>query len=295
VIQLKKIMLVVFSLAFSSCSQQSKIEEVGFSDCSIPESLGRFVDIPAGDYIQAESPVYSEEGIATRVQIAAFRMQAHEVTVGQFAAFVDDTGYVTELERGIEEARDEAGSALFSSNEGSEGSWGLDATVSWRSGPTALENYPVVHVTYNDALQYAQWAGARLPTEREWEYASWLGLPDKKNATSGAFNDQGTPIANTWQGLFPLVDQGVDGFKGIAPVGCFAPSKVGAFDMIGNVWEWTSSPFSSNSHTIKGGSFLCAPNFCRRYRPAARQPHESNFSSNHIGFRVVKDLVLVEK
>ncbi|MEC8179294.1 MAG: SUMF1/EgtB/PvdO family nonheme iron enzyme, partial [Pseudomonadota bacterium] len=93
----------------------------------------------------------------------------------------------------------------------------------------------------------------------------------------------------TWQGVFPILDRALDGFSGPAPVGCFAPSEIGLSDMIGNVWEWTDTPFGQDAYTIKGGSFLCADNFCRRYRPAARQPQDVDFSTNHIGFRVVRD------
>ena len=135
--------------------------------------------------------------------------------------------------------------------------------------------------------------GGRLPTEPEWEFAAQLGLEDQSNSTSGAYDRTGRPIANTWQGIFPLLDRGTDGHKGIAPVGCFALSTIGLSDMIGNVWEWTSSTHgagsSSQIFTIKGGSFLCANNYCRRYQPAAREGHEKDFSTNHIGFRVVID------
>jgi len=288
---LKKIIVVFFSVIFlGACEKKNNIELV--NQCSdSPAIVGRFVEIPAGEYTQSASPVYSEERISKTVKITGFYIQAHEVTVGQFAKFVNDTGYITDVERSIAETRHGAGTALFTEpNENSSGQWSLSTVSSWQVGPTALENYPVVHVSYNDAKQYAKWAGGRLPSEKEWEYVAWLGLPDKSDQNSGAYNKDGKPIANTWQGVFPVIDQGSDGFKGVAPVGCFAADKVNLFDMIGNVWEWTSSPFSNKTHTIKGGSFLCSSNFCGRYRPAARQPHESDFSSNHIGFRVVKDL-----
>ena len=113
--------------------------------------------------------------------------------------------------------------------------------------------------------------------------------PEPSDPASGAYRD-GTPRANTWQGVFPVVDLGTDGFQGASPVGCFEPDQLGLYDMIGNVWEWTDTPYATARHTIKGGSFLCADNFCRRYRPAARQPQETDFSSNHIGFRIVRDL-----
>jgi formylglycine-generating enzyme required for sulfatase activity len=152
----------------------------------------------------------------------------------------------------------------------------------------ALPNHPVVHVSLRDALAYAQWAGGRLPTELEWEYAASLGLADIGRPDSGAYDINGVPIANTWQGVFPIIDSGKDGFKGSSPVGCFAPSKIGLYDMIGNVWEWTDTPSGKSTHLIKGGSFLCANNFCKRYRPAARQSQEIDFSTNHIGFRIIK-------
>jgi len=179
---------------------------------------------------------------------------------------------------------------------GAESLWQLIPGATWRSpsGPgsdlDALLDHPVVHVSQADASAYAQWAGGRLPSEVEWEYAASLGLRSPERPDSGAYTASGDPIANTWQGVFPVIDSAEDGFKGTAPVGCFAPSEIGTYDMIGNVWEWTDTPYAPAQHTLKGGSYLCADNFCRRYRPAARQPQDSDFSTNHIGFRIVKDL-----
>ena len=146
-----------------------------------------------------------------------------------------------------------------------------------------------MHISLNDARAYAKWAGGRLPTELEWEYAASLGLPDRTRADSGAYDKQGKPIANTWQGVFPIINTEEDKFSGTSPVGCFPPSRTQLYDMIGNVWEWTDTPVTKSSHLIKGGSFLCANNFCKRYRTAARQSQDDDFSTNHLGFRIVMD------
>lgn len=187
-----------------------------------------------------------------------------------------------------------------------------------------LERHPVVHVAYEDAEAYARWAGKELPTEAEWEYAARGGL-EGKNFTWGDEDVQFTkPMANTWQGEFPYQNLMVDGYEGTAPVGSFAPNGYGLYDMAGNVWEWTSDWYvahldeSANkvktcctSHVnprvvspeqsydpcqpqikiprkvLKGGSHLCAPNYCLRYRPAARQPQMIDTGMNHLGFRCI--------
>jgi formylglycine-generating enzyme required for sulfatase activity len=248
------------------------------------------VQITPGSFVKGSAPIYPEEVSDMRVQVDAFWIQTHEVTNAQYQAFVDATGYVTEVEQGILAGGVGAGSAVFlhpDEADPNSATWTLDPTATWRSEQDRT-NAPVVHITKGDAEDYAEWAGGRLPNEVEWEYAAQLGLPDPDDPVSGAYGEQG-PRANTWQGIFPIDDTGDDGFQGIAEVGCFEPDRLGLYDMIGNVWEWTDTPYGDATHTIKGGSFLCANNFCRRYRPAARQPQETNFSSNHIGFRIVRD------
>ena len=187
-----------------------------------------------------------------------------------------------------------------------------------------LEKHPVVHVAYEDADAYAKWAGKELPTEAEWEYAARGGL-EGKHFTWGDEDVQFTkPMANTWQGEFPHQNLLVDKYEGTAPVGSFAPNGYGLYDMAGNVWEWTSdwyvahldesankvktcctthvnprvvSPEQSYDpcqpqikiprKVVKGGSHLCAPNYCLRYRPAARQPQMIDTGMSHIGFRCI--------
>ncbi len=256
------------------------------------DSLGAFVDIPGGGFILGDHPHYPEEGPPQRVFVSPFRLQMHEVTNSQFAAFVSATGYVTEAERN-------GGSALFqeTTTPGDLMSWWrLDAQASWKTpggaGTTldGLALHPVVHVSLNDARAYAAWAGGRLPTEVEWEYAASLGLFDPDDPRSGMRAPNGDARANVWTGFFPLADDGEDGFAGLAPVGCFQPGLTGAYDMIGNVWEWTETPFAPGTprFTIKGGSYLCSDNYCQRYRVAARDSLELDFSSSHVGFRIVQ-------
>jgi sulfatase modifying factor 1 len=262
------------------------------------DQIGAFVAVPEGGFVKGDNAIYPEEEPAANVHVAAFSIQAHEVTNRQFEAFVAATGYVTDSERTSASADPGGGSALFvmPSDGGRPGDWMLMRNATWKTpeGPgsniDARMDQPVVHVSLNDARAYARWAGGRLPSEEEWEYAASLGMPDPRNPTSGAYDAQGKPIANTWQGMFPVMNEGADGFVGASPAGCFPASKIGLYDMMGNVWEWTETPYAQGRHTIKGGSYLCAENFCKRYRSAARQGQEIDFSSNHIGFRIVKDV-----
>ena len=177
------------------------------------------------------------------------------------------------------------------------------------SGIAGRDDDPVVQVSYNDALAYAHWEGRELPTEEQFEYAARGGLDGKTYGWGDALTPGGKYQANYWQGDFPNKNLGSDGFSGRAPVGCFPPNGYGLYDTTGNVWKWTSSlygpmtggemempdmamgktPASRLLRTTKGGSFLCAANYCRRYRPAARQPQESGFSAAHLGFRTVSN------
>ena len=284
--------------ALSACTQPEPSTDDTANACSLPpEQIGTFVETPQGSFIKGASPLYTEESPSLRLQVNSFWVQSHEVTNAQFAAFIEATDYLTDAERSVLDGREGAGSALFihaDEQAGTPSEWALITDASWKtpegasSSITGRENHPVVHVSKRDAEAYARWAGGRLPSEVEWEYVASLGLPDPNDPSSGAYADDG-PRANTWQGIFPVANLETDGFEGAAPVGCFAADRMGLYDMIGNVWEWTDTPFGEGTHTMKGGSFLCADNFCRRYRPAARQPQDTDFSSSHIGFRIVRD------
>jgi formylglycine-generating enzyme len=270
--------------------------------CLMDEATyGLFVDLPAGKFEKGAAPHYPEEHPTLTLHVMAFSILAHEVTNEQFSEFVAATGYLTDAERHPASAMRAHGSAVFRYADAAmtdAAPWQLVAGATWRApgGPgtdiQGLGRYPVVHVSRNDARAYARWADARLPSEVEWEYAASIGLQDAANPVSGAYDASGTPVANTWQGFFPFTNSAADGFVETAPAGCFPPSTVGLYDMIGNVWEWTETAFADEDSigTIKGGSFLCADNHCRRYRPAARQPQAGDFSASHIGFRVVRDL-----
>lgn len=265
------------------------------STCGLQASeIGRFVTVPGGGFIKGADGVYPEEGAPTRLHVSPFQIQVHEVTNDQFAAFVRATGYVTEAEGGY-------GSAQFTETQTPADLyswWRLDHGATWLTpggeGSTlnGLGRHPVVHVSLNDARAYADWAGGRIPNEIEWEYAASLGLFDPDDPESGIQAPDGTPRANIWTGIFPVVNSEEDGFTRTAPAGCYEVSLIGTYDMIGNVWEWTESRFSPSrpAFTIKGGSYLCGSNFCRRYRVAARESQDQDFSTAHIGFRIVKDL-----
>ena len=255
---------------------------------------GQFIEIGTGG-LDINRSVHGDAQ-ASGIDLAPFAIQVHEVTNRQFAQFIEATGYMTDAERVI--TPNQGGSAVFTPpSEQTDGRWSLSKSASWRQPEANIQAlvdrpfHPVVHVSLNDARAYAKWVGGRLPSEAEWQYIAQWGLPDRRVSTSGAYDQDNLPIANTWQGVFPIRDTGADGFRSTAPVACYEPSQIGLYDVIGNVWEWTSTPaLASNpdAYIIKGGSYLCAENYCRRYRPAARQVQEANFSTSHIGFRVVK-------
>lgn len=290
--------LTLLALLAGCTPTTAAIADANASECAVtPEQIGAFIELSDGAFIKGADPLYADETPSVRLHVDRFWIQIHEVTNGQFAAFVDDTNYLTDAERGVIEGRVGAGSAIFlhpAKRADGDAPWILSADATWKTPDGAgssidgLHDRPVVHVSKRDAEAYAAWAGGRLPSEVEWEYAASLGLPDPGDQVSGAYGQSG-PRANTWQGVFPVADLGNDGYQGLAPIGCFDQDRVGLYDMIGNVWEWTDTPYGEGTHTMKGGSYLCADNFCRRYRPAARHPQDTDFSSNHIGFRIVRD------
>lgn len=257
------------------------------------------VIIKGGQGIIGSDNTYREERPVRAVTVGTLSVDATEVTNARFAAFVDATGYVTMAET-LQPGFDRIGAAVFTPPSALSPSWWqfVDG-ANWRApeGPGSSidgkDNEPVVQIAHADAQAYAKWAGRRLPTEAEWEYAARAGSKSlyiwgEERAPGGV------EPANTWQGNFPLQNSEVDGFATRAPIGCYRPNSWGLYDMIGNVWEWTDTPYRRSEgeavYTLKGGSFLCAPNYCRRYRAPARQPQEAGLSTNHIGFRTVADI-----
>ena len=257
--------------------------------------------VPPGSFVRGEDPRYPEEGPPRSVSVEGFWIDVHEVTNAQFAAFVAATGYVTMAERvppqlaGAPPEMLQPGSAVFRVPTPDDPAWWRWVPgAQWRNpgggsaGIAGQDRHPVVQIAYEDAEAYARWAGKQLPDEVQWEYAARAGAP----ALPEPVDAGGTPQANYYQGVFPARDLGTDGFTGRAPVGCFAPNSFGLHDMIGNVWEWTSSSGDRADAgepvgVIKGGSFLCAANYCARYRPAARQFQERGLGTDHIGFRLI--------
>ena len=257
--------------------------------------------VPGGTFTMGENPRYPEEGPPRQVTVEGFWMDAHEVTNAQFGAFVAATGYVTMAERapppipGAPPEMLQPGSAVFRVPTPDNPAWWRWAVgAQWRdpagdgAGIAGQDRRPVVQIAYQDAAAYAAWAGKALPSEEQWEYAARAGA----SAVPEPVDAGGKPQANYYQGVFPARDLGEDGFTGRAPVGCFAANALGLHDVIGNVWEWTTTSGTRADAAepvgvIKGGSFLCAANYCARYRPAARQFQERGLGTDHIGFRLI--------
>jgi formylglycine-generating enzyme len=290
--------------------------------------------IPGGTFRMGSDRHYPEEAPVHRVTVDGFWMDRTPVTNRQFRDFVRATGHVTLAER-CPDPKDYpgalphmlyAGSLVFTppNHPADLRFWGewwtLMRGADWRHpyGPkstiSGLDNHPVVHVTFADALAYAHWAGKDLPTEAEWEFAARGGLDGAEFAWGDEFTPGGHQMANTWQGDFPRQNLAQDGFERTSPVTAFPPNGYSLYDMIGNVWEWTSDFYAAKHpadaakaccipenprggredesfdprqpeiriprRVLKGGSHLCAPNYCRRYRPAARHPQPVDTSAS---------------
>ncbi|WP_347839222.1 formylglycine-generating enzyme family protein [uncultured Draconibacterium sp.] len=281
------------------------------------------------------------------VKVHSFWIDEHEVTNAQFNLFVEETGYITVAEKNVDwnilkkqlppgtpKPHDSllvAGSMVFTPPTGAvplndySQWWKWTTGACWKhpSGPGSsiegLENHPVVHICYNDALAYCKWAGKRLPTEAEWEYAARGGLENNIYPWGDEHIESGYPKANSWQGSFPNLNTQKDGFYTTAPVKTYAANGYGLYDMGGNVWEWTADWYDKDYYstlpankvttnpkgpkksdggdnafedrkTIRGGSFLCNDSYCSSYRVAARMPGEIYTGMSHTGFRCVKDV-----
>jgi formylglycine-generating enzyme required for sulfatase activity len=295
------------------------------------------VSIPGGTFWMGSDDGPADERPMHEVAVGPFQMDTTEVTVGQFEAFVRATGYVTVAERPFDGARfpdappelRRPGAAVFVPVDAPlDGPWETPHPPWWRYVPGAnwrhpegpgtgvrgKENFPVVQIAWEDAEAYAKWAGKRLPTEAEWEWAARGGLDRKPYCWGEAENGAGGRwYANTFQGTFPAFDRGADGFVGLAPVKSFPPNGYGLYDMSGNAWEWCADWYDPGYYAAapkddpkgpptgppvdgerepqrvrRGGSFLCADGYCRRYLPAARDKNPPDSSANHTGFRCVK-------
>lgn len=296
--------------------------------------------IPGGSFRMGSDRFYPEERPIHRVDVDGFWMDVHPVTNAEFRRFVDATGYTTVAERppdpmdypGIDPALLVPGSLVFRrpahrvSLRDIRVWWAYVPGACWTrpegpgSSTTGLGEHPVVHVAYEDAEAYAEWAGKSLPTEAEWELAARGGLDGAVYAWGDDPHPDGRMMANTWQGEFPWENLLTDGYEGTSPVRAFPANGYGLHDMAGNVWEWTRDVFRPHHPTdasksccvprnprpaapvessgtwpgaaiprrvVKGGSHLCAPNYCLRYRPAARQGEAADTAACHIGFRCV--------
>ena len=314
----------------SACSDGDAARETAAA-AATPRKCPAIGDTPVklagGTFAMGEDDVYAEEGPVRETTVAGFWIDPHEVTNRQFADFVKATGYVTVAEKPVDPKQFQvpveqipadmlkAGSAVFTppdfpSNNYADW-WKYVPGANWKKpyGPTGADqvaNEPVVHLAWDDMVAYAKWAGGRIPTEAEWEYAASAGKRSKNVQPEEA---------NSWQGAFPNYNAETDGFKGVSPVGCYKPNANGLYDMVGNVWEVTTDFFKPGhnpddkdnpkgpdennaydplnpgmpSRTVKGGSYLCAPNYCQRYRPASRQGRDPGLGTSNVGFRLVYD------
>lgn len=287
-----------------------------------PFSTTGMVRLDGGSFLMGSDDVSfpsDGEGPVREITVNPFWIDTTTVTNAQFGKFIAETGYVTEAERfgwsfvffpflpknapplaSVPAAPwwKQVYGAMWRSPEG------FNSTVDDR------KNHPVVHMSWNDAVAYANWCGKRLPTEAEWEYAARGGLKQKRYPWGDTLRPGGKHRCNIWQGKFPLRNTKEDGYLGTAPVDAFRPNRFGLYNMSGNVWEWCADWFSPTFHqqirakkaqlnpqgplagmakVTKGGSYLCHKSYCNRYRVAARTHNTPDSTTGHMGFRLVAD------
>lgn len=258
------------------------------------------VYIKGGEFLMGSEDGMPHESPVHKVSVKSFWMDVYEVTVAEFEEFIKATDYVTEAEK-------LGWSGVF---DVENGMWTKGDGANWRNpdgdGKKPLPNEPVTQISWNDAAAFAKWAGKRLPTEAEWEFAARGGLSEKIYAWGDELRPNGKPVANWWQGMFPEKNTLEDGFLKRAPVGSFAPNGYGLYDMSGNVWEWTADWYAGDYYryspadnpqgaaggsekAMRGGSWMCAENFCSNYRVAGRSRATPDSGLNNVGFRCVRD------
>ncbi|UIR55354.1 formylglycine-generating enzyme family protein [Sphingobacterium sp. SRCM116780] len=289
-----------------------------------------------GGYFKMGSDNFSDAKPIHEVKLNSFLMDEHEVTNAQFEKFVQATGYVTVAERpldpkefpGVDSEMLKPGSAIFSPPKEVKDLhnhlqwWSYVIGASWKHPEGAMssikgrENHPVVHIAYQDAEAYAKWAGKRLPTEAEWEYAARSRTSNPLTYYWGnELLDNDRYLANIFQGQFPVQNTKLDGFIGTSPIKSFPANSIGLYDMEGNIWEWCADyyrpDYYANSNVDnpkgpedsydpeepnaikrvqRGGSFLCNDQYCERYKAGSRGKGEINSPTNNVGFRCVKDI-----
>lgn len=308
-------------------SDSTSVDKIG-------EDKAEMVKIEGGTFEMGSNSFQDAQPIH-KVTVNSFYMDVHEVTNAQFAAFVKATGYVTVAERpldpkdfpGADPTLLVPGSAVFTTPKQVQGLqdhlqwWEYVPDANWRhpEGPNSSikgkENHPVTQLAYEDAAAYAKWAGKRLPTEAEWEYAAKAGKHQSETYYWGTEKlENGKWLANIYQGEFPTKNSMEDGFETTAPVKSYPANAYGLYDMEGNVWEWCSDFYRPDYYqqspkdnpkgpadsydpqepgTVKrvqrGGSFLCNDEYCERYKAGSRGKGEINSPTNNVGFRCVKD------
>lgn len=333
----------VFVFLSSGCAgndQPVVDDEIAPEYATVPQKPDRIVamnmvPIKGGTFkMGAHDEMFPDSRPIHDVTVNDFWMDDHEVTNAEFQKFVDATHFVTIAEikpdpkefPGVPADKLVAGSGVFTPTaqpvnlDNPLQWWRYVAGANWQhpTGPSSTiinkDNFPVVQVSYEDAAAYAKWAGKRLPTEAEWEFAAQPNHPGQKFYWGNELKPTGKWVANIYQGNFPDKNTGEDGFIGLAPVKSFPPNPFGLYDMDGNVWEWCSDFYRSDYYekspknnprgpadsydpnepgTVKrvqrGGSFLCSDQYCIRYRPGSRGKGEVKSASDNLGFRCVSD------